>query len=322
MKIKKIKVASIQMESKNADIIGNLEKATKLIKKAVKYNSNLILLPEFMPTGYIFSKDIWNSAEPTNGSTVDWLKNTSKKFSIWIGTSYLEAVDDKFFNTFVLTDPDGKESGRVRKQPPAGFEAYFMEGDSNSHVIPTELGNIGVGICYENQLSYLPKLLLQQSIDIHLMPHSAPMPMVNAFFNKQNVDVFLDNFKNIAQFYSKILGVPTILSNKCGKFKSPLPGMNIIQDTKFMGLSTIVDSDGSIKAQMKCEEGLIIEDVKLDPSRKSKQIPIMHGRWSWDAPFVLNLLCITEFQGKLSYKLNKTRRIKAIEISKKNRHSV
>ncbi len=316
MKIKKIRVASIQMESKNNNIIRNLEKATELVKKAIKNNAKLILLPEFMPTGYIFSTDIWNSAEPSNGLTVDWLKNISKKYSIWIGTSFLEAQNDKFFNTFVLTDPNGKESGRVRKQPPAGFEAYFMEGETNNHVIHTELGNIGVGICYENQLSYLPKLLLQQSIDIHLMPHSAPTPMANAFFKKQDVDFFVDNFKNIAQYYSKILGVPTVLSNKSGRFISPIPGMPLVQDTKFMGHSTIVDSDGTVKAQMEYNEGLIIEDIILDSSIKSKEILNMHGRWSWDAPFVFNLLSITEFQGKLSYKLNKTRRLKAREISK------
>jgi N-carbamoylputrescine amidase len=317
--MKKLRVAAIQMISENANIMHNLDKASELVNVAAKNNSKLILLPEFMPTGYIFSKDIWDSAEPKNGSTVIWLKNISKKLKIWLGTSFLEADGNNFYNTFVLTNPHGQEAGRIRKQTPAGFETYFMAGESSLHVINSEFGKIGVGICYENQLSYMPKLLLQQSIDIHIMPHSAPTPINNIFFSKRSVELFINNFKNISFYYSKILGVPTILSNKCGKFKSPLPGMPFMyQESEFMGHSTIVDSDGSIKAQMGYEEGCIIEDITLDPSRKTNRIPEMSGHWSWDAPFSLNLLRMTEIQGKLNYKLNKSRKNKALNISTNN----
>ena len=62
----------------------------------------------------------------------------------------------------------------------------------------------------------------------------------------------------------------------------------------------------------------VIEDITLDPSKKTNHIPEMFGHLSWDAPFSLNLLRMTEIQGKLNYTLNKSRKNKAINISINN----
>jgi N-carbamoylputrescine amidase len=40
----------------------------------------------------------------------------------------------------------------MRKSPPASLEACFYRAGEGSHVVETELGRIGVGICYENLL--------------------------------------------------------------------------------------------------------------------------------------------------------------------------
>ena len=79
------------MESKNGLIEENLEHATSLVDRAAQEGAKLILLPEFMPTGYIFSKAIWDGAEPKEGPTVKWLRENSKRLGIWLGTSFLEA---------------------------------------------------------------------------------------------------------------------------------------------------------------------------------------------------------------------------------------
>ena len=63
---------------------------------------------------------------------------------IWLGASFLEASGADFYDTFVLTAPSGNEAGRVRKQIPAGPEAYFFRGEIGSHVISTPIGKIGV----------------------------------------------------------------------------------------------------------------------------------------------------------------------------------
>lgn len=176
-----IRVAAVQMESKNGLIDDNLKHATLLIDRVAQEGAKLIVLPEFTPTGYIFTTDIWDGAEPREGSTVKWLRENSTRLGVWLGTSFLEADGEDFFNTFVLATPDGKEAGRVRKQTPAAYEACFFRGETGPHIIDTELGKIGVGICYENYLAYIPQIMYQQAVDLLLMPLSAPTPMQSFF---------------------------------------------------------------------------------------------------------------------------------------------
>ncbi len=160
-----LRVAAVQVISENGKVAENLKHATSFVEEAAARGAKLVLLPEFMPTGYIFTKEIWNGGEPREGLTAKWMKETSKRLGIWLGTSFLEADGEDFYNTFVLTNPAGEEDGRVRKQTPAVGEAYFTRGAVGPHVINTQLGKIGVGICYENEFAYTPKNMYSQSVD-------------------------------------------------------------------------------------------------------------------------------------------------------------
>ncbi len=124
--IKKIRIAAVQMESRDCFVDYNLQRATIFAEQAAKENAQIVLYPELMPTGYLMSKKIWDSAEPKEGPTVIWLRQTSKRLNLWMGTSFLEADEEDFYNTFVLTNPDGKDIIRVRKQTPAAMESYFF----------------------------------------------------------------------------------------------------------------------------------------------------------------------------------------------------
>ena len=62
-----------------------------------------------------------------------------------MGTSFLEAEGDDFYNTFVLVGPTGREAGRVRKQTPAMYEPWFFRGQPGSHVIETGWAGSGSG---------------------------------------------------------------------------------------------------------------------------------------------------------------------------------
>ena len=311
-----LRVAAVQMESVNGDVQANLEKATRLAEEAAKQGAKLVVLPEFMPNGYNYKKDIWDTAEPREGPTMQWLKETSQRLGVWLGTSFLEAEGEDFFNTFVITDPDGKESGRVRKQSPAVAETCFTKGGPGPHVIDTEMGKIGVGICFENQLAYIPQLMYSQGVDLMLMPHSAPSPMPNPFFPRKAVESFNQNLKDLAYYYAEMLGVPVVMTNKCGEWHSPLPGLPFLtQHSTFPGLSSIADSDGVLKAQLGREEGVIVEDVTLDPARKKNVQPKSYGRWSQKVPWVLNEFRLIEALGSVRYRLSGERKRRAREIS-------
>jgi N-carbamoylputrescine amidase len=310
-----VRVAAVQMESQNGLIEANLKHAAGLIEQAAEKGAKLILLPEFMPTGYMMTRAIWGAAEPKEGPTVRWLEENSKRWSVWLGTSFLEADGDDFFNTFVLTTPDGKEAGRVRKQTPAVFEAYFTKGETGPHVIDTELGKIGVGICYENFHCYLAQMMVHQSVDMILMPHSAPRPMENPFCTREYVEWYDNVHRECAQRSARLLGVPAIMANKCGPWQTPLPKPFPPQDSSFPGLSAIADSDGTVKAQLSDKEGIIVEDVTLDPSRKTHTPPQCWGRWAIQVPWQTRVFRAVEAFGGLAYSLSSERKKRAREFA-------
>jgi N-carbamoylputrescine amidase len=208
--IRTVRVAAVQMESKNGRIEANLAHASGFVEEAVGRGARLILLPEFMPTGYVYTTAIWEGAETKKGPTVVWLREKSKRLGVWMGTSFLEAEGEHFFNTFVLTRPDGEEAGRVRKQTSALFEAFFVKGDAGSHVIDSEFGKVGVGICYENQLAYLAAMMHEHSVDLLLMPHSAPTPTPSILVSRKSAEAFNRGLKELAPHYARVLGVPTV----------------------------------------------------------------------------------------------------------------
>ena len=306
-----LRIAIVQMRSLDHDIDGNLERATNFADKAAVQGAKLVLYPELMPTGSYLSFDTWDFAEPSNGKTVQWLKSTSKRLHLWIGAGFFEADGADFYDTFVLTTPEGEEAGRVRKVLPAEAEAYFFRGDTGPHILNTAIGKIGIGICAENYYCALPSQLITQSADLILMPHAAPdMSGSGGLPSPPGT--------RIASWYSKKLGIPVAMVNKVGRSYKPPP--NEINGF-FPGLSAIVDSDGTVRQSMDDKEGIGIADVNLDPSRKksASDPPVCTGVGISDLTVGgaggKEEVARAQASGKESYDSNPVRKAKALAIS-------
>jgi N-carbamoylputrescine amidase len=265
--VRSLRIAVIQMRSSDHDIDGNLRRATTFAEKAAARGAQLVLFPEFMATGSYLYFDTWDSAEPTNGKTVQWLKSTSRRLHVWLGTSFLEADGADFNDTFVLTTSEGAEAGRVRKQVPAEAEGYFFRGYGGSHVLNTAIGRIGVGICAESFYCFLASQMRNESADLILMPHAAPdMSESGGLPSPPGT--------HLASWYARKLGVPVAMVNKVGRSYKPPP--NEIKGF-FPGLSAIVDSDGVVVESMDDTEGIGIADVTMDPHRKTVTGTVCEG---------------------------------------------
>src|SRR5688572_1178229 len=111
-----LRVAGVQVESRNSDVGANLQRAEALVAVAAERGAELVLCPELMATGYLYHPSIWDVAESQGGPTELWLASMARQRRIYIGASYLEANGEDFFNTFTLMRPDGTVAGRVRKE--------------------------------------------------------------------------------------------------------------------------------------------------------------------------------------------------------------
>ena len=262
-----LQIAVVQMKSVDHDIDANLRQATTYAEEAAARGAQFVLFPEFMATGSYLSFDTWDSAEPSQGKSVEWLKSTSRRLHVWLGAGFFEASGEDFYDTFVLAAPSGAEAGRVRKQIPAGPEGYFFRGDVGPHVISTTIGRIGVGICAENYYCFAASQFLKDSADFIVMPHSSP-DMSNSG------GLASPPGSRIASWYAKKLGVPVAMVNKVGRSYKPPP--NEINGV-FPGRSAIVDSDGTILQSMDDQQGIGIASITIDPDRKTRADQVCTG---------------------------------------------
>ena len=307
--MRSLRVAALQALSLDGEIAGNLAHAEPLVAQAAGQGAELVLLPELYPTGFRMTPDIWRAAEPSNGPTVQWLQATARRHGLWIGTSFLEVAAGDFYNSFVLVTPDGGLAGRVRKSRPASVEAYFCRAGNDPHTIETPLGRIGVSICYEQMLASVVGELHSAKIDLLLMPHSAPRPRVQRGFSQCDVDRLVDLFRHGPPWLAKTLGVPVVMANKAGPWKTPLPFILPPEDSVFCGLSGIFDAEGRALARLEEAEDIAVHDVVIDPARaRPGALPPMAGHWSRPMPWFTTFWRGLEKLGGLHYRFSRGRR--------------
>ncbi|RMG69795.1 MAG: acyltransferase [Nitrospirae bacterium] len=128
----------------------NLEKVASMLEDV---KADLIVLPEFFATGYQFTdiKEVEALAEPVpEGETTKALLELSKQRGMYIVAGLPEVSrDGKYYNSAVFTGPDGFV-GLYRKSH-LFFEEklFFTPGDTGFKVWNTDIGRIGIMICFD-----------------------------------------------------------------------------------------------------------------------------------------------------------------------------
>jgi predicted amidohydrolase len=151
----KIKLALAQISSKRESKSENLLKIEKLTLKAKQQGADLIIFPEMSLTGYVLLDQVYELAETIPGPSTQKIETLAKKTGMHIifGMPELsEKTQATIFNTAVCVGPQGL-IGKYRKMylpNHSVFEEkrYFRPGYETA-VFQTELGNIGLTICYD-----------------------------------------------------------------------------------------------------------------------------------------------------------------------------
>jgi N-carbamoylputrescine amidase len=138
---------------------------------------------------------------------------------------------------------------------------------------------------------------------------------------EKDVSEARDLVEGYAQFYARTLGVPVVFVDQTGPMVGSLGGIwGRLMDPAVFGYpggSTIADSDGSARAQMGQEEGIIVADVTLDPTRKHYSPPKTYDGWLHPgAPLMRKVILPAGIAGaKISYALSVERKRRARQIS-------
>ncbi len=153
----KTTVALVQMQC-GTDPTANLEKAIGFIRDAAKQGGQIICLPEFFRSQYFCqAEDHANFAlaEEVPGPTTKRLEEVAREVGAVIVASLFEKrAAGVYHNTAAIIDSDGKFLGKYRKMhipdDPSFYEKfYFTPGDLGFKAWPTQQGNIGVCICWD-----------------------------------------------------------------------------------------------------------------------------------------------------------------------------
>jgi len=318
--MKQLTLAAAQITCQDGSISENLDRATGMAKQAHEQGAQLILFPEFMPQGYRLTPELWDAGEPFDGPTTRWLSETARTLGIYIGTSFLEASGGHFFNTFALADPSGKIAGTVCKRNPSMWEAYYFKGKRGAPYIDTDLGRIGVGICFDNHTYEVASAISQSNIDLVLMPHSYCTPTQPTQMTSQEDIDRLNNLPvRVAGMYNEWFGVPVVMCNKSGAWDSPVPNiiLGVPKDFRFSGRSIIPDTDQTARGRLGDEEAVLIGTVTLDASKKKQSRPPKYSRYIYPGPLGREIIRLMELHGSLRYTFNKLRREKASRLTRK-----
>lgn len=173
-----MKVGSIQMKVSSSKE-ENLRKAEKLCRDFQGRGTDLLILPEMFNCPY--EVDHFSEfAEPIPGPSTERLARVARDMGIYlIGGSIPERSDDQIFNTSPVFDPEGNLIGKHRKihlfdvNIPDGIT--FRESDSLAAgdcptVIDTELGTLGLAICYDLRFPELIRTMTLANAKIIVFP--------------------------------------------------------------------------------------------------------------------------------------------------------
>jgi deaminated glutathione amidase len=176
----KFVAAAVQMLAGNDKQL-NLQEARRWVRDAAANGARLVALPEvFIWRG---SKKLERQfAEPIPGPSSKALSELARELGIYLlAGSILEAISnsERAYNTSLLFAPSGKQIARYRKihlfdvDLPNGVS--LRESQTRAHgespeVVKTELGAMGLTVCYDVRFPELYRRLAEQGAELIFVP--------------------------------------------------------------------------------------------------------------------------------------------------------
>ena len=180
----KVVVSAVQMSTKWLDVEENLSYIKNTIAKTKEENnSDLIVFPELSNCGYIkdrdkvFGRKFTKMAETIPGRFTDELGKEAKKYGVYvvIGLAQLHPeIPATLYNSAVLIDPKGDIVGVQHKMHIPGEEKHYFIGGTNCDVYKTDIGNIGISICFDGQYPEYTRTLALKGAEILCMIWNMP----------------------------------------------------------------------------------------------------------------------------------------------------
>lgn len=193
MKDRKINVSCIQTYPKMFQKKYNLDNMKKLLIKTMEIypDTQLVVFPELATTGYQCQEEFYNMAETAdkNSFSVKIMSELAKEYNVYIiyGMAEKDSVDEKIiYNSQMFLDNKGEILGTYRKVHLFDSEKSWFTPGSEFKVFNTDIGRIGLFICYDAFFPEAARILSIQGVDLLVnstnweKPYDYDMDMVMA----------------------------------------------------------------------------------------------------------------------------------------------
>jgi nitrilase len=167
------------------DVTLNLKRAELLIRKAVAGGAQLVLLPENF--ALFDSQQLFTLAkeERANNHVAYWLEGLSKELGVWLfaGSFPMLGKDltvEKVRSSLLVFNPQGQCVARYDKRhlfdvdvsdsQGAYLESAYIEPGDELVVVETEMGKVGLSICYDLRFPKHFWALRELGADIIVVP--------------------------------------------------------------------------------------------------------------------------------------------------------
>ena len=255
----RVKVAAIQLGA-DASKSDNLDQALRMIDHVVEQHGplDLVVLPEYC-CGEPTAETVTEYAEPIPGEFSEAMQKKAQTHQVNLVTGSIAEIapDGRAYNTTLVYDRSGKEIGRYRKthlmDALAFQESSYVAAGNTLCVCETDIGCLGVMVCYDLRFPELARTLALRGAEILAVPAAFP--------SGQPLPPRTDHWD--------ILTTSTALHNLCYVVAANQFG-RLGKDYPF-GRSTIIDPWGIAVAKAQGRESFVIGELDLDYVRQLRQ---------------------------------------------------
>ncbi|WP_394172289.1 carbon-nitrogen hydrolase family protein [Guptibacillus hwajinpoensis] len=180
----KHKIAAAQGTFQNGNIEQNLDRIEAMITDCVTKNpdTKVITFPELATTGYFLSNEIKELAQERFGPTYQAIHKLAVSNSLSIVYGYVEKDDaGNIYNAIQYVDANGKDTANYRKIHLTPLERDVFTAGSESVTVKTEIGTIGLMICWDLAFPELARSLALDGADVLLVPSAWEEPYDGPF---------------------------------------------------------------------------------------------------------------------------------------------
>ncbi|MBA4742298.1 MAG: carbon-nitrogen hydrolase family protein [Azoarcus sp.] len=168
---RKFRAAVVQTLADLGDVQANIALVERYTEEAVRQGAKLIVFPECMNSGYLFDSEAHcrEIAEPVTGRYVAAMAALCRKYKVHIASGFteLDPDDGKIYNSGLLLDASGELVVHYHKQFLATHDQnWFATGKNGCPVVDTELGRIGLLICFDGRIPEIARSLALQGAEV------------------------------------------------------------------------------------------------------------------------------------------------------------